>query len=237
MSFHSRESSSAIRDESVSDSGRLPEPEFQPITKPPRLNSFFSYFEPSSARRRSGMNEPGPSRGPISPPPLKRPSSGAAPRAESPAVSASTPSVYGVLPGSETTKATTPALSSNSDIDAALRAPSITEASRQTTPPPSKSLAFAKTSTPKSQMRLGSEWTFDKIVERLNTFHHDVKTGHAQLAAYVIESTKATERRTHHGQDLFANAGVEPVPEKKGETMRIKFKVSNFGLSKVHGNC
>ncbi|KAI9171762.1 Histone-lysine N-methyltransferase EZH2 [Paramyrothecium foliicola] len=225
MSFHSRDSAPAKRDESMSDPSRNTEPDSQPLHAAARINSFFSYFEPTLSRHLPGMGQPGPSRAPISPPPLKRTSSEVPTATGSPGLSAGTSSIIELLPGSDMTKDTTPVPSTASDAGAVLSAPSAAGTSRQGTPRRQNATpTLNKTTTPRAQTRMGSDWTFDKIVERLDTFHQEVKTGHAQLAAYVIESTKATERRKHHGNDLFASVNVEAVPEKKPESMRMKFK-------------
>lgn len=70
------------------------------------------------------------------------------------------------------------------------------------------------------------EWTVDEVANRLKTYRQDVRDGHAQLTAYIIESTEATERRVFHGDDLFSGVNITAVPKKEGTTMRMKFKVS-----------
>ncbi|XP_044719999.1 SET domain-containing protein [Hirsutella rhossiliensis] len=137
-------------------------------------------------------------RGPISPPPLRR--SRASPAAA-------------VMLDSLSDKGQSPALCPG-------------------TPPPPPPLSLpdfwapqaVDCGTPTAQTDSNVEWTIPEIAEQLNHFRQDVKDGHSQLTAYIIESTTATERRVHHGPDLFAAVKVAPVPEKKGTTMRIKSK-------------
>ncbi|KAM6506345.1 hypothetical protein FSOLCH5_013332 [Fusarium solani] len=45
------------------------------------------------------------------------------------------------------------------------------------------------------------------------------------MTSYIIESTKATERRVLTGNDLFAGLSSKPASSDEAETMRIKFKV------------
>ncbi|KAM6506545.1 hypothetical protein FSOLCH5_013519 [Fusarium solani] len=44
------------------------------------------------------------------------------------------------------------------------------------------------------------------------------------MTSYIIESTKATERRVLTGNDLFAGLSSNPASSDEAETMRIKFK-------------
>ncbi|PFH60547.1 hypothetical protein XA68_10790 [Ophiocordyceps unilateralis] len=68
------------------------------------------------------------------------------------------------------------------------------------------------------------EWTVPEIAEQLGRFRQEVRHNHSQFVAYIIESTRPTERRIHHGADLFASVKSAPVPEKNATTMRFKFK-------------
>ncbi|PHH78932.1 hypothetical protein CDD82_2760 [Ophiocordyceps australis] len=67
-------------------------------------------------------------------------------------------------------------------------------------------------------------WTLSRLVTQLQGFRLDVKEDHARLTAYVVESTKAAEHRIASGVDIFAGIKMLPVAEKKGTTMRIRFK-------------
>ncbi|RDA93553.1 hypothetical protein CP533_3988 [Ophiocordyceps camponoti-saundersi (nom. inval.)] len=77
------------------------------------------------------------------------------------------------------------------------------------------------------------DWTVTEIAEQLSGFRQEVRENHAQLVAYIIESTKPTERRIHHGADLFASVKSVSVPEKRATTTRFKFK--HFLKSKKEG--
>lgn len=100
---------------------------------------------------------------------------------------------------------------------------------RQVTPPlerhSPKSGQQTKATPPKYQTPRKPEWDVAGIARTLTTFRQDIKDGHARMTSYIIESTKATERRVHTGHDLFAGLVSKPVPAQKGETMRIRFKV------------
>ncbi|KAH7113350.1 hypothetical protein EDB81DRAFT_825133 [Dactylonectria macrodidyma] len=102
--------------------------------------------------------------------------------------------------------------------------------SQQVTPPlelhPVKVQQPAQDATPKAlQTPRKSDWSVRRIVDSLRTFQQDIKNSHAQLAAYIIDSTEATERRVHTGTDLFASLNAKPDLEKPAESMRVKFKV------------
>lgn len=81
--------------------------------------------------------------------------------------------------------------------------------------------------TPKGQTGSNVEWTLDEVKTRLSSYWQDVRDGHSQLTGYILETTKATDRRVHRGVDLFANVQIPSVPEKKGTTMRVKSKVKS----------
>lgn len=69
-----------------------------------------------------------------------------------------------------------------------------------------------------------------RIVRKVaDKFRADVRRGHANLVAYVLDSTPATNR-WYGGRDLFANVGVEAA-QKGHNIMEIKFwgkRVSNL---------
>ncbi|UKZ65283.1 uncharacterized protein TrAtP1_006477 [Trichoderma atroviride] len=69
-----------------------------------------------------------------------------------------------------------------------------------------------------------TEWTVQKIANRLRTFNQEVRSDHSQLVAHAIESAKCREWRTHHGLDLFRNLHPHPNPEIKGKQVKIRFK-------------
>lgn len=75
-------------------------------------------------------------------------------------------------------------------------------------------------------------WTVTAVADRLTTLRQDIRNGHAQLAAFMIESTHATERRVHQGKDLFANIAPPQVAEQGADTVKIKFKVSELDQSR-----
>jgi hypothetical protein len=160
-------------------------------------------------------------RGPISPPPLRR-QPDAAP-AQSNLASLFSTSFGGV---------TTPSMPEGSStrdvsIETNVNMP------RQTTPPPPSSRLPPDSRaingvTPKAQTNSNINWTASDIVGQLNSYRKDVKEGHARLTGYILESTKATERRTQHGADLFANIQSPLSSEKGSTTMRIKSKVTSF---------
>lgn len=79
--------------------------------------------------------------------------------------------------------------------------------------------------TPTSHGYLGPEPTAVDIADQLDQFRQDVKDDHARLTAYILESTQPTEWRIHHGRDLFARPKMAPVKDKRGGTIKIKFKV------------
>ena len=62
------------------------------------------------------------------------------------------------------------------------------------------------------------------IIGQLSNCRQDISEGHSRLTGFILESTKAPDRRIQHGTDLFAKCLIPSVPEKKGSTMRIKSK-------------
>lgn len=169
------------------------------------------------------------SRGPISPPPLRRPSGGLAGRTKPAAVlAAGTTPATAIMLDSQSDKGQSPVLGGTS-------CPSTSPP-----PPPSPPDLWAPqavdTGTTMAQTDSNIEWTVPEIAEQLNQFRQDVKDGHSQLTAYIIESTTATERRVQHGPDLFAGAKVASVAEKKGITIRIKSKVCPSSSKEFHEN-
>ncbi|KAJ4223239.1 hypothetical protein NW757_014385 [Fusarium falciforme] len=87
-----------------------------------------------------------------------------------------------------------------------------------------KATKNAKAISPKYQTLRKPEWDISRIVQALTTFRQDIKDGHARMTSYIIESTKATERRVLTGNDLFAGLSSNPASSDEAETMRIKFK-------------
>ncbi|KAF4589488.1 SET domain protein [Ophiocordyceps camponoti-floridani] len=66
--------------------------------------------------------------------------------------------------------------------------------------------------------------TVSDVAEQLQSFRNEVRQDHSQFVAYIIESAKVTERRVHHGTDLFASLKSTPVPGKTATSVRFKFK-------------
>lgn len=167
-------------------------------------------------------------RDPISPPPIKRPSGNSISQAQTPV----TLPVHAPNPASraQSYSATVVSTADNARDMARLSGVGVSTGSQQVTPPlelhPVKVLQPTQDATPKVvQTPRKSDWNVHRIVDSLNTFRQDIKDGHAQLAAYIIDSTEATERRVHTGKDLFASLSDKPVVEKLEESMRVKFKV------------
>lgn len=184
-----------------------------------------SRLEAFGNRRHSDY--PAVSRGPISPPPLRRDSFASVDRIERFATlnsgGASVPSLLNGAHGNPPPAAA---------LDTGVNMP------RQTTPsPPSPPLshpgpdAATNGTTPKAQTDSIVQWTLPQIITQLNTYRQDIKEGHVQLTKYILESTKATERRVRHGADLFASLKAPLGTEKNATTMRIKSKVHTFRVS------
>ncbi|KAF7546232.1 hypothetical protein G7Z17_g8578 [Cylindrodendrum hubeiense] len=187
----------------------------------------------------------GPLRPPISPPPIKRPSGTIISQAHTLIpLPLQAPTPTSRAPSSSVT-----AVSAADDARdmARLSGVGVSTGSQQVTPPlelhPVKARQPAQDATPKAvQTPRKSDWSVRRIVDSLNTFRQDIKNGHAQLAAYIIDSTEATERRVHTGTDLFASLSTKPVVEKPDESMRVKFKqhrqhskVKKDGREERHG--
>ncbi|KAI5467293.1 hypothetical protein BGZ63DRAFT_419009 [Mariannaea sp. PMI_226] len=81
-----------------------------------------------------------------------------------------------------------------------------------------------KTTTPRIQTPQKLSWDVPRIVESLQSFQQDIKNQHAQLTAYLIDSTEATERRVHTGDDLFAGLKPNPSESRTNNSMGVKFK-------------
>lgn len=69
------------------------------------------------------------------------------------------------------------------------------------------------------------QWSKQDLAKVLQCKLVDVRKDHSSLVTQVIEATSPTELRIHHGMDLFAKLRDGAVPERKGDTMRVKFKV------------
>lgn len=181
--------------------------------------SLASRLEAFGSRRATGRSSA--SRGPISPPPLGRPS-GVSNQSDSSLVDSSRASAE---PAIDVGVNERPRLS---------RTGVETDMSRSGTPAPTpaaqrhSSRRAVSDGTPTGQTDSSIEWTIPEVADQLVQFRQDVRDGHSQLAAYILESTKAAERRVHHGADLFAGVNIGSVPEIKGTTMRIKSKVSTI---------
>ncbi|KAH6951013.1 hypothetical protein BKA56DRAFT_606300 [Ilyonectria sp. MPI-CAGE-AT-0026] len=67
-------------------------------------------------------------------------------------------------------------------------------------------------------------WSVERIVDELTTCLQDINKYHAQLAAYIIESTEPTERRVYTGVDHFAGLNSIPAVAKKDGSMGVKFR-------------
>lgn len=189
---------------------------------PSRRDVLHSLNGSPNSRTKSPGNRPQTTgRGPISPPPLRRSSASftsqsdhfssiIVPRSISPSLDAQ--HARGMN-------------RSSSGVDAFNRL------SQQMTPPSTSHLPKARqpvktTTPPKLQTPKKTDWNVTKIIDSLTSFRQDIKDGHAELAAYAIQSTVAKERRVLSGSDLFVNVNKNPVTEEKDVTMRVKFKVS-----------
>ncbi|KAG6313965.1 hypothetical protein E4U22_000423 [Claviceps purpurea] len=80
-----------------------------------------------------------------------------------------------------------------------------------------------------AQIEDGAEWSIEKIMAHLQIGRQDIRERHSRLTGYLIESTKPVDRRVHTGPDLFANIRSPPVAEKKGVTMKVRFKQASRG--------
>ncbi|KAM3544791.1 hypothetical protein ARSEF1564_002255 [Beauveria bassiana] len=68
------------------------------------------------------------------------------------------------------------------------------------------------------------QWDKADLAKTLQEFLKGVRQDHSRLVAHAIEALEPTEWRVRNGADLFQGLGTGAVPQKKGETMRIKFK-------------
>ncbi|KAG6108115.1 hypothetical protein E4U14_003838 [Claviceps sp. LM454 group G7] len=80
-----------------------------------------------------------------------------------------------------------------------------------------------------AQIEDGAEWSIEKIMAHLQIGRQDIRECHSRLTGYLIESTKPVDRRIHTGPDLFANIRSPAVAEKKGVTMKVRFKQASRG--------
>lgn len=210
-------------------------------TLPPQsapLPTFTSRFEPipkflSSDTRLSG------SRRPISPPPLRRPVVDNIPDeiicstpASAPVPAPAQALLHGARPQPKP-EPVQPIINSieNASDMARLHSAGVSNFVPRQSTPSSDSRHVQARPQPKptpliTQTPRKNEWDVPRITRALKGFFQDIRKGHAQMTSYIIETTKATESRIHTGNDLFAGLSSKPVPAKKGETMRIKFKVS-----------
>lgn len=96
--------------------------------------------------------------------------------------------------------------------------------------PPRQGKPTERKSEAQRTVRCPEEPDAGRIVRKVaDKFRADVRRGHANLVAYVLDSTPATNRR-YGGRDLFANVGGEAA-QKGHNTMEIKFwgkRVSNL---------
>ncbi|KFA63021.1 hypothetical protein S40285_07252 [Stachybotrys chlorohalonatus IBT 40285] len=185
----------------------------------PRVNGLFSRNEPASNIKPPKASLLNLSRVPISPPPLKRSSTSATPAGNiSPTLStAGSLSGADFFAGSAPEMAKTPSLNINVGTAA-------TSQTSLTGTPSSHHSQTRKATTPKGQSQFASDPRFHEIVSRIQSFYQDVKESQAQLAACVIDDTRTSDRRVSSGPDLFADVKVETSLEKKGQTVRVKFK-------------
>ncbi|KAG5917295.1 hypothetical protein E4U61_002860 [Claviceps capensis] len=89
--------------------------------------------------------------------------------------------------------------------------------------------AVINASTFDAQIEDGAEWSIEKIMAHLQIGRQDIRERHSRLTGYLIESTKPVDRRVHTGPDLFANIRSPAVAEKKGVTMKVRFKQASRG--------
>ncbi|TQV98589.1 hypothetical protein V2A60_007691 [Cordyceps javanica] len=67
-------------------------------------------------------------------------------------------------------------------------------------------------------------WNEADLASALQDLLRGVRQDHSRLVTQAIEATAPIEWRVQHGANLFEGLGNGPVPHRKGETMRIKFK-------------
>lgn len=199
----------------------------------------------------SGSGVAASTRGPISPPPLRRSCSSAPPAASATLASRTgdtTTSSSGNGSGTWTPvplpeRASVPLIDRDSEYAPEMpqsQKPSVTSSVNpaQSMPPatPSRERHHQPevVQTPKTQARPVTEWTVPTLAKQLATFNQQVRKDHAQLVAHAIESARCREWRTQHGLDLFRELRTHPNPEIKGKQIKIKFKVSQHCLFHQH---
>lgn len=69
------------------------------------------------------------------------------------------------------------------------------------------------------------KWNKADLTSALQDLLKDVRQDHSRLVSQSIEATTPAEWRVQHGANLFEGLGIGPIPERKGKTMKIKFKV------------
>ncbi|TFA98275.1 Histone-lysine N-methyltransferase EZH1 [Trichoderma ghanense] len=214
---------------------------------PPRVIAT-SEQDPSHLARldlTSGSGVAASTRGPISPPPLRRSCSSAPP---APSSAASPTSAFrtgdtGSSSGSGTwTPAPLPERASVPLTDRVFEhAPEMPESTKPgiasnassalnmppATPSRERQRQPEAVQTPKAQTVPVTEWTVQTLAKQLTTFNQQVRKDHAQLVAHAIESARCREWRTQHGLDLFRELQTHPNPEVKGKQIKIKFKQHN----------
>lgn len=84
--------------------------------------------------------------------------------------------------------------------------------------------------TPKGVTPRRSEWTVEKIAEKLRHLTEDLNYQHRMMTYRALQTSRQQikEWRQLEGEDLFAGLKAESVPEEKGLTVRAKFKVGKF---------
>ncbi|KAF4972698.1 hypothetical protein FZEAL_9552, partial [Fusarium zealandicum] len=214
-------------------------------------NTTFARFDldPLAARPLPGNALNGPRSKPISPPPLRRPAAGNTSQGGKP----SSEPARSITPTIRVEPKVTPAdviLDHAPDMARLSRVGAPKSGPRQVTPPfehgPSKQSQHGNGTAANYQTPRKPDWNVHRIAQELTAFRQDIKDGHARMTSYIIESTKATERRVLAGKDLFAGLSSKPVPAQKGETMRIKFKEhsklksnkreDSYGISRIQSN-
>jgi hypothetical protein len=181
------------------------------------------------------------SRGPISPPPLKRNSFSAPPAPLDPCTSEVNSETAGdwapqalpdraSLPLADRVAEHAPEAPKQSGDASNTRLASNMTPPSATTPSRERHQELEVVRTPTARTVPITEWTVQKLANRLRTFNQEVRSDHSQLVAHAIESAKCREWRTHHGLDLFRNLQPHPNPEVKGKQIKIRFKVSYSAL-------
>lgn len=166
-----------------------------------------------------GSRRPNGTRAPISPPPLRR-SSGAHRIHDTNRIDRSP----------WKSRAASPTILSSGSSDSVSTAGPAIAMAQPATPQPSANQRHSNhrsssMRTPNRGEDGSSNWTVDGIADQLDLFRQDIRDGHAQLTAYILESTQATERRVRNGTDLFAGVVADPLKQKSDDSMRVKLKV------------